>query len=185
MLQQVYEFVKNPNYIEDENKDFSYRVSVLVKILLWGLTFGIIISMANSIWELTGILDSPEHAMETALKESGLPVLFLMAVVAAPLLEELFFRGPLWFFRNSKFFRIVFYASIILFGLVHITNFELSPTVLALTPFLVAPQLCLGAFAGFIRVRFGILWSIALHALYNFVLFVPIILMQLLDIPIE
>ena len=185
MLKQVFEFVKNPQYIEDENTDFGYRLGVLFKILFWGLAFGIVISMANSIWELTGILETPKHAMETALEEQGIIVLLLMAVVGAPLLEELFFRGPLWFFRESKFFKIAFYASIILFGLIHITNFETTPTVLALTPFLVLPQLCLGAFAGFIRVRFGLLWSMALHALYNGILFLPIIAMQLLGIPLE
>ncbi|WP_435264277.1 CPBP family glutamic-type intramembrane protease [Tenacibaculum sp. nBUS_03] len=54
-----------------------------------------------------------------------------------------------------------------MFGLVHITNYTLTTNVILLTPFLIAPQTILGGYLGFIRVRFGLHWSILLHACYN------------------
>lgn len=67
----------------------------------------------------------------------------------------------------------------------HISNFEMSTQVLLFSPLLVAPQISVGFLLGYIRVKFGLLWSMALHAIYNMVLVVPVLIMQLLDISIE
>ena len=67
----------------------------------------------------------------------------------------------------------------------HISNFEMTKQVLLFSPLLVAPQISVGFLLGYIRVRFGLIWSMALHACYNMVLIVPVLIMQLLDIPIE
>jgi hypothetical protein len=111
-------------------------------------------------------------------------VVLLAGIILAPVLEELIFRGPLIFFRNSRFFPYIFYGITLLFGFYHITNFELSRQVLLLSPLLVAPQLCVGVFLGYIRVRFGLLWAMLLHALYNFALLGPVLLLKYLNIPL-
>ncbi|TDE52993.1 CPBP family intramembrane glutamic endopeptidase [Flavobacterium sp. GT3P67] len=54
-----------------------------------------------------------------------------------------------------------------LFGLIHITNFEFSYTILLLSPILVAPQIILGFFIGFLRVRYGFVLGFLMHALHN------------------
>jgi hypothetical protein len=54
-----------------------------------------------------------------------------------------------------------------------------------LSPLLVAPQLTVGVFLGFIRVRFGLNWAIALHAFYNLILVGPAILLKALNPPLE
>ncbi len=185
MLKEVYNFLKKPVYTKDENTNITYRFSVFIKLLFWGLVFGIGIVMFNTLWEATGILANNEHALSKALKDMGLPMLVFLVVVVAPIFEELLFRGSLVLFKESKFFNIAFYVSIILFGLIHITNFEITATVLVLTPFLVAPQLILGVFTGFIRVKFGLGWSILLHASHNLILFIPLLIANLLDIPLE
>ena len=56
------------------------------------------------------------------------------------------------------------------FGLMHITNFEPSLNIYLLAPILVAPQILIGINLGYLRVRFGLIWSILFHAFYNGIL---------------
>lgn len=105
--------------------------------------------------------------MEELMKNMSKLNVFLIVVIAAPLSEELLFRAPIAFFHHKKYFKLIFYTFAIAFGLVHLSNFEITTNVLLLAPILVAPQIILGGYLGFIRVRFGLIWSILLHASYN------------------
>jgi hypothetical protein len=74
--------------------------------------------------------------------------------------------------RIGKFiksnFKYFFYASVLLFGLVHATNFKGNPwLILALAPILGSPQIILGAILGFIRMKHGLFYSISFHMLVN------------------
>ena len=82
-------------------------------------------------------------------------------------MEEIIFRGPLILFKQIKLFKIAFYAIGIIFAYVHLFNFELTTNVILFSPLLVAPQFFVGLIFGYIRIRFGLLWSILLHSLYN------------------
>lgn len=53
----------------------------------------------------------------------------------------------------------------------HITNFEINTTIILLSPVLVLPQILLGGYFGYVRVRLGLQWSILLHSMYNGILF--------------
>ena len=69
---------------------------------------------------------------------------------------------PGWFVRG---FPLLYFASALLFGLAHISNYDLSrPWVLL--PFVV-PQAIAGLIFGFARVRYGMWANIALHGLSN------------------
>lgn len=69
-------------------------------------------------------------------------------------------------------FGFFFYGSTVLFALVHITNFTpLSTLTLLFTPLLVLPQFVVGTMLGYIRVRYGIGYSILFHVVVNAVLF--------------
>jgi hypothetical protein len=67
---------------------------------------------------------------------------------------------------GKKKYTYIFYFSAILFGIVHITNYKLSYTILLLSPILIAPQILVGSI-GFLRVRYGFVWGFLLHALHN------------------
>ncbi|CAL2101853.1 membrane protein of unknown function [Tenacibaculum sp. 190130A14a] len=108
-----------------------------------------------------------DHAMEEMMKTMSKTVVFIFAVIVAPLLEELIFRAPITLFRDKKTFKVAFYAFAFIFGLIHLTNFTITTNVLILAPILVLPQIILGGYLGFIRVKFGLGWSILLHACYN------------------
>jgi len=70
----------------------------------------------------------------------------------------------------DKFYDWVFYLMTMAFGLMHIMNFEPSLNIYLLAPILVAPQILIGINLGYLRVRFGLIWSILFHAFYNGVL---------------
>lgn len=183
MLNQVWDFFKNPVYQQDNNSEFKYRFSVLARLLVYALaisfTLGIFIGGLEALFDL----DLGTHAIDAFMNTYSPWFLFGAAVVLAPIIEESIFRGPLYFFKKKTYFKYAFYLLTLIFGFYHITNFELTIVTLVLSPILVAPQLGVGIFLGFIRVRFGLLWAMALHACYNLVLLGPVILLQLLAIP--
>ncbi len=184
MLQNVLQFLRKPVYKEDEEFNLEYRIGVLIKLLVLSLLISLVLGMLIGILESHSSLDLGRHAMDLLLEQYSLWFVFLAAVILAPLLEELIFRGPLIFFRKSRYFAFFLYGSTLIFGFYHITNFELSREVLLLSPILVAPQLCVGVFLAYIRVRFGLLWAILLHALYNFALIGPVLVFKFLNIPV-
>lgn len=161
-----------------------YRIGVLIKLLVLSLLISLVLGMLIGILENHSSLDLGRHAMDLLLEQYSLWFVFFAAVILAPFLEELIFRGPLIFFRKNRYFAFVFYVSTLIFGFYHITNFDLSREVLLLSPILVAPQLCIGVFLAYIRVRLGLLWAILLHALYNLALIGPVLVFKYLNIPL-
>ncbi|MGI9552690.1 MAG: CPBP family glutamic-type intramembrane protease [Aurantibacter sp.] len=185
MLEQLLQFVKNPVYIEDENSDSRYRQKVFVRLLIYALAVNIGLGFVIGMLEPVFGIDLGEHALDKVMEEYSLAFLFLVAVILAPLMEEVIFRGPMVFFRDKGYFKIVFWLLTLIFGFYHVTNFEITTTVLLLSPLLVLPQIIVGAILGFIRVRFGLPWAIGLHAVYNLILLGPLLLVTALDIPIS
>ncbi len=185
MLHELLVFLKNPIYRPDENRDFNYRFGVFLRLLGLSLVLSFVLG-----WLIGGIqvifdLDFGKHAVDDFFERYSLPLVFLGAVVVAPIVEELIFRGPLSFFKKNRRFPILFYAFTLTFGFYHITNFEMRLTTLLLSPLLVAPQLVVGAILGYIRIRFGLNWAMALHACYNLILVGPIVLFKMLNIPLQ
>lgn len=185
MIQTLIAFLKNPVYAEDGNTESQHRFWVFLKLLGIAILISFGLSLIIGLLQEMFDLDFGDHAIEEAVDKYPTYILFLAAVFAAPILEELIFRGPLFFFKGSKYFRYVFYAATLIFGFYHITNFEITTTTLLFSPLLVAPQLSVGAILGFIRVRFNLTWAILFHAAYNLILVGPMILMKLLNIPLE
>jgi len=77
--------------------------------------------------------------------------------------------ASIWF----DHFRSVLYLSCFAFGLVHLFNYRftsLTAATLLLAPLLVLPQIISGFILAFTRMRFGLIWCIALHAAHNLVL---------------
>lgn len=185
MLQELLTFARKPDYEQDENKSYTYRFRVLLKLLVLALCSCILLLIVASIIQSIFSIELGKHAMDDLFENNSLIVIFSLAVLAAPFFEELIFRGPLVFFKNSKFFVAAFYILTIIFGFIHISNFELSTQVWLLSPLLVAPQIGVGFLLGFIRVKFGLLWSMFMHACYNMILVGPLLLMKFLEIPLE
>lgn len=185
MYEDLLAFLKHPTYQEDANTQWTYRFRYLFRLTVVALAISVLIGLFTGILQMALELDLGQHALEDWLNEYSPLGLLFMAVVVAPVLEELFFRGPLVWFKNSRHFKGIFYGMALLFGYIHISNFELSTQVLALSPLLVAPQISMGLLLGTLRIKFGLLWSMAMHAIYNLVLIGPMVLLKLLNIPLE
>jgi len=67
----------------------------------------------------------------------------------------------------NKNYRSLIYFSSILFGLVHLTNFNLTFSILLLSPILMLPRIFTGFSLAFIRVKFGLVYAILFHSLFN------------------
>lgn len=185
MLKQVLQFTQQPVYEEDENQDLGYRSVVLIKLIMWAFVISFAFLSMVGILEHSFDLDFGTHANEELLENYTLPIIVFLLVIVAPFFEELIFRAPLYWFRSPVALKVALYISIITFGFIHLINFEDYTTYWWMAPLLVAPQLSLGMFAGFIRVRFGLLWAMALHAGYNLIVSIPFILAALLNISFE
>lgn len=170
LLKELFLFLKKPILVKDENTNFNYRFTIFLRLLILSLATGFVISPVFSILENLEIINLDNHASKQMIKEFSKIQVVLFTVILAPLLEELIFRAPITAFKNPKYFGFFFYLLAILFGYIHITNFEISQNILLVSPILVLPQILLGGYLGFIRVRFGLIWSIALHASYNGIL---------------
>lgn len=164
---ELFEYLKNPVLEKDKNTNFNYRIQKFIHLLIICILTSSLLTPLFFIVENLGWVDMEQHAMENILKSYSKPIIFLLVAVIAPLFEESLFRAPLTLFQNAKSFKIAFYIFAVIFGLIHITNYHITTNVLLLAPVLIAPQTILGGYLGFIRVRFGLRWSILLHACYN------------------
>ncbi|MGY8915428.1 MAG: CPBP family intramembrane glutamic endopeptidase [Flavobacteriales bacterium] len=185
MLYNVWKYIKNPVYREYHNSPSVYKKTISLSLLKWNLIIGLAIVVFNyGLSEVFGF-DMGEYSSEKLFSQNSTWIIFLTVSIMAPIIEEALFRGPLVYFRNSPFFKYVFYTSVLLFAIVHIFNFEGDTKLYYFTPFLIAPQLITGVFLGYIRVKLGLKWSILLHATFNTVLIGPILLLKILNIPME
>lgn len=113
-----------------------------------------------------------------AIFNPGFPLLLLLCVVLiAVYTKDTGTRlSALQNFYN-KYSRAIFYAIAVLFGAIHIANYD--PDVWQFLPLLVLPQVVIGLLLGFVRLRYGLTWAIGLHALHNGCLLLPIFVIQI------
>jgi len=177
IIKKVFNYIKNPHCNFEETNTTKDIVKTLLTIL--GLSFILnffFIIIIGSLEQL-GLFSMDNHAVSKMFEDYSPIMVIFMAVVLAPVFEELIFRAPITLFCKYKSaFRWIFYGFALAFGYIHIFNYELNTTILLLSPILVAPQIILGFFLGYIRVRFGLLYAILFHAVYNAILTVPSVL---------
>jgi membrane protease YdiL (CAAX protease family) len=170
-LNELIAYIKNPVLEKDTNTSFSYRLKKFGALFFISLGTSFLLTIFISFIEEVGLVNSENHAVDTVFKNYGPMFFFLFAVIIAPIIEETLFRAPITLFKKEKNFKIAFYVFAIAFGFLHITNYEISTNVLIFSPLLIAPQIFAGLYFGFIRVKFGLVWSMALHATYNAFIF--------------
>ncbi|WP_439128094.1 CPBP family intramembrane glutamic endopeptidase [Polaribacter sp.] len=160
-------YLKNPVLEKDQNSDIKYRLKIFLHILSFSIVTGIVISPVFYLFEELNWISLENHKVEELFDGMSKLQIILLGAIAVPIIEELLFRGPITSFKKPKAFKLGFYFFTLAFGLVHLTNFDITTNVLILAPILVLPQTLVGAYFGFIRVRFGLQWSMLLHGSYN------------------
>ncbi len=174
MLKHVWNFVRNPRYQSYSTGPLKYKIKIFFGLLKWNLGIGISIVFFTFFLTDTLGMDMGEHANDTLFKEHSLFTVFCLMTIIAPIIEELIFRGPLVFFKSSRFFPLAYYISFLAFGAIHLGNFQNFEDAILVAPLLVAPQLIMGVFLGFIRVRLGLSWAVLLHGCHNGIIFLII-----------
>ena len=179
MIKEVWEFLKRPRYEPFLVLQRADKIRYFTHLLALALGFSFLLGIFGAlIAERMGLVTN-EHAIEEFLENSSGSTLFLFVVILAPAVEELIFRAPLSLFKKTTYFPLVFYLSVLLFGAVHLFNFEYKAGFYGFAVFLILPQLSAGVFLGFIRVKMGLVWAICLHAFHNFILLAPFLLLKL------
>ncbi|OKL38863.1 CPBP family glutamic-type intramembrane protease [Pontibacter flavimaris] len=223
-LRQLWVFALRPKLPRREHKVVETKLPLilqlaLIETVLQTLLFialALVFSAAGADYLPTG------YARAFSANLSFFPV-FVMAVLLAPLTEELVFRLPLVYSRSfivvavlsfsicygpvlaqaagapawlvaagalllvillggylwsrkwqasmyllwKRRFGLVFYTSTVLFGLLHLLNYQRSALPLALLLLLLLPKLVGGVFLGYTRLRLGMGWAVALHMYHN------------------
>jgi membrane protease YdiL (CAAX protease family) len=210
-------YVKKPLYIaEDVEMSKIEKFQYLFKILLCNLALlPILIPIIYFTKQLTGAKSSE---MQNTWE------MYLIVVAIAPIIEEIIFRGALYYKRSTiaivfsilmalfvkyaainelihlhigfvyvasvalipliyyatasydeflmnfwaKNFKFVFHFVAISFGLIHLTNYSEINNYLFALP-LVSAQLISGYVLGFVRMKLGFGYGVALHAAWNFI----------------
>lgn len=185
MIPEIWSYFKNPSYTPYIELKLQEKGRVFLQILV--LTVGSSFILGLVMGGITSALDIDlgAHGVEEMFDTYSVLIIFLIAVILAPLIEELLFRAPLALFKDSSYFKFAFYISVFLFGAVHLSNFELFTKYLWLAPILVAPQIAAGIFLGFTRVKLGLSWAMLLHACHNGLLLSPVLILKILGKTIE
>jgi membrane protease YdiL (CAAX protease family) len=169
-FQNLIAYFKNPVLEKDSNLNLKYRFKIFFNLLVISIATSMLITPLFALLETLQLVDLQNHKLEEMFKGMDVFQLLLNAAITIPIIEEFIFRGPMTLFKKPKSFKYAFYVSSSIFGSIHIFNFEITTNVLILTPLLVLPQLLVGAYYGYVRVRFGLLWSMLLHGCYNGIL---------------
>jgi hypothetical protein len=75
----------------------------------------------------------------------------------------LFYRRNYWLY---------FYISAFSFGLLHLMGYKMHHFIPVVSMLLVLPQIFAGCVLGFVRIKFGLKWSIGFHMLHNLILII-------------
>lgn len=150
-------------------------------------------------FSLLGIKDLEN--VNSNLSNLSYGMLLLVGVITVPFVEELMFRFPMKYSRNyllqffiaivalfapaesksaiyanartywKRFFWIFFYLMTSTFAFIHIYNYVDAKQLMLWSPLLTLTQFITGLILGYVRVRFGFLWSWAYHGFFNFFFF--------------
>ena len=160
--------------LSQQHKNFSFSVFYLITLgpILEELVFRlplvlnkkkIIISLSLACFLLAGtrFSESNLYSINTVYKT--------VSIVLIGIITHFFLKESYLQMIKGKYYPIYFYSITVLFGLVHLFNFyKIVPmNLLIFAPLFVLPQIILGAFTGYIRLKNGLIWSIIMHCIFN------------------
>jgi membrane protease YdiL (CAAX protease family) len=194
----LFSFIKNPKEEKDTIQTAKEKANKLFAIILINLIAAGIFMLLIEGLKYFKLVDLSNHAINEEIKNMAIWQMILVMVIVIPFIEELLFRGYLRYKKNYllrfivfltgisgesnrkkveafvkkswiKNYRYIYYFSAILFGSVHIFNFEITTNILLFAPILVGSQLVAGILIGYLRVRHNLYQGFYLHAINNFI----------------
>lgn len=133
----------------------------------------LMIGVCIPLWDIIKFLEYKKvfaPAVEEVKADVSVYLIILSAILIAPVVEELIFRYPLQKINNESIKLFAYILSSILFGLIHIINYELSESHLKYILVITSPQIFTGFILGFIRLKYGFWYGVLNHSLYNFII---------------
>ena len=108
-----------------------------------------------------------------------IPAVVVLGYILGTLLKKkLTSATAIHFYRRH--FPLIFYLSSFVFGTLHVFNFYEWEGLWFLLPLLVLPQFLLGILLAYTRMRYGMVWSVAMHFLHNGIISIPLVLLSFL-----
>ena len=141
-----------------------------------------------------------EHFVSTKskldYKHDTLLISIISSIILAPVLEEIGFRlvlrrnFPIKYIFSQKLWDKIFpflvYASSVIFGFVHLTNYTNDGFwFYVFSPIIIASQLIGGFIITFIRVKYNFFYGILYHALWNALIIFPLIFIDHFSSPYQ
>lgn len=160
----LWKFVKNPI---DKQLQYDFGEKWKIIFILLGLEFFIWLFL---VIPLDYILDFFIHKRSKLDYYDTLLIRFVSAIIFAPILEELLFRS--WLKKRNfisqniwdKIFPYLVYGSSVVFGLIHLVNYENNDWAFYfLSPLVVMSQMTGGFILAFLRTRFSLRWSLIME----------------------
>ncbi len=196
IINDFFAFIRKPEDKINDNQTISHKLKVLGVLLLLEIPVMVALTLIIALIELTGLVDTSAHKINRMLFDYPLFVVFLTAVIFLPFVEEFIFRLYLRFRHNipiqtalainsffnkesnlksrvklswDRYYFQIFYISALIFGYIHIINYETDIYVWIFSPLLILPQFVIGVFLGYARVRYSLMLGFLLHALHNMI----------------
>lgn len=148
-------------------EECAFRLPLVWKPIYVSIAFFLISRVATSY--LIGIFPSINDAVGFVGDIVLTGVLFLVSSLYRQQIGTIYIR----------FFGVLLYASILLFGFAHLTNYsDFSGFPHVLIPLLVLPQTIAGIMLSFVRTHYGFWYGYINHAMFNFFLTIPAALLN-------
>lgn len=190
------DFIKVPKDEQSPLQTKSHQAKRLFSLLAIDIpVMGVLMVIISSLSNI-GLINLDDNEVSKLMEQSPKWLFLGLAVILIPFIEEVIFRLYLRFRQNylirflillssitgkewkikteyslrrvwNTNYRFIFYFSAILFGLIHLSNYELSGTSIYLIPVLILPQVIAGLFIGYLRVRYNFLLGFLIHVLHN------------------
>ena len=174
-------FLKHPKDVQTKE---SFKRKLQTIFILLGFEICLIYFVLAPLYYLMEPLVSVKEELD--YKEDTLLMSAVSSIILAPVLEEIGFRlilrrnFPIKYIFNQKLWDKIFpflvYASSVIFGFVHLTNYTNDGFwFYVFSPIIIASQLIGGFIITFIRVKYNFFYGILYHSLWNASLIFPFI----------
>lgn len=246
LLKNFLDFLKKPNMAQGEIETPNRKLWSIFSLWSFCIIFVLIVGLLNSLLLKLLHYDLENVIFNEFMRQNKFTLLFLLASIWAPLVEESAFRLSLrlsakklsfslaiaflflsrvafekflpdWFLSIltlsgmisfllslailfliffallrikiifnflqrifSSYFPFIFYSSCLIFASLHIFNYYGASRVWPIMPMLVLPQFILGILLGFVRLRFGFPYALAIHSFHNAITIAPLLILSLL-----
>ena len=140
-------------------EEVAFRLSLVFKPHYFSMTFSVIAYYITSgIIAKNGNFDYEHHLL------LRISISIITGIITYLISKK--FSEPI---RNlvKRYFKHIVCISSVLFGYVHILNYEINITTILLSPLLLFPQLADGFIYAYVRARYGFKYSFILHSLNN------------------